>query len=136
MKGADVKLDIALSLRSRRVLNKIMEENPWFSSIIRNSDTYQEAEEDIRQYCMSLLNKSPEALKFYNGEVSGRKAYRRLRWKDFGIIRMLDYISHSGLQLEDQNQGGKVITNQPIKLLWEACHNKRGGARFAFVQDM
>lgn len=136
MKGADVKLDIALSLRSRRVLNKIMEENPWFSSIIRNSDTYQEAEEDIRQYCMSLLNKSPEALKFYNGEVSGRKAYRRLRWKDFGIIRMLDYISHSGLQLEDQNQGGKVITNQPIKLLWEACHNKRGGARFAFFMDM
>lgn len=136
MKGADVKLDIALSLRSRRALNKLMEENLWFSSIIRNSDTYQQAEEDIQYYCMSLLKKSPEALKFYNGEVSGRKAYRRLRWNDFGIIRMLDYISHSGLELEDQNQGGKLITNHPIKLIWEACHNKRGGARFVFFQDM
>jgi len=136
MKGADYKLDIALSLRSRRVLHKIMEENPWFSNILRNSDTYQEAEEEISHYCMSLLKKSPEAIKYYNGEVSGRKAYKRLRWKDLGLIRMLDYITHSGLQLEDPNQGGKIITNQPIKLIWEAVHNKRGGARYAFFQDM
>lgn len=136
MKGADYKLDIALSLRSRRVLQKIMEENPWFSNIIRNSTTYKEAEEEIAQYCMSLLQKSPEAMKYYKGEVSGRRAYKRLRWKDLGIIRMLDYISHSGMQLEDPNQMGKIITNQPIKLIWEAVHNKRGGAKYAFFLDM
>ena len=135
MKGADYRMDIALSLRSRRVLHTIMEENPWFANIIRNSENFGEAEEEIKNYCLSLLSKSPDAMKYYNGEVSGRKAYKRLRWKDLGIIRILDYISHSGMQLEDPNQGGNIITNQPIKLVWEATHNKRGGARHAIFID-
>lgn len=136
MKGADYKMDIALSLRSRRVLYKVMDENPWFSNIMKNAETHVEAEQDIKEYCMPLLKKSPDAMKYYKNEKTGRKAYERLRWKDIGLIRLLDYIDHSGIQLEDQNQGCKIITNQPIKLIWEACHNKKGGARYAFFLDM
>ena len=136
MKGADYKIDIALSLRSRRVLYKLMDENPWFSNIMKNAESHIDAEQDIKEYCIPMLEKSPDAMKYYKDEKTGRKAYERLRWKDFGIIRLLDYIDHSGIELEDQNQGCKIITNQPIKLIWEACHNKKGGARYTFFLDM
>lgn len=131
------KLDqIAITVKAHRVLKQLLKENPKLEEIMRNSRNETEALIGVRNWIMISLKERPEASKFYRNEVQGREAFEKLNWKDFAIIRLLDYIDHAGKEYKDSNIRGEIAVSNPVKMIWLAVTKGTGGAKPAFFKDM
>ncbi|MCD4695722.1 MAG: KamA family protein [Bacteroidales bacterium] len=129
-------LENEISEESRQILNKIMEENPDLEHILLSADNFELARKGIRRWVTDYLELNQTAMDYYNKDATGREAYEQLSWKDFAAIRLLDYINHESIEYEDLNLRGKHIINSPIKMLYFALKEGRGGAQPDFFRDM
>ena len=127
---------IAISVRSHKLLKQLLTENHKLEEIMQGSSNEIEALEGVRNWIMSILENSTEALKFYKSEHEGRKIFESLKWCDYAAIRLLDYIDSAGREFEDLNLRGEVAINNPIKMIWLAVRNGVGGAKPYFFEDM
>lgn len=127
---------INISVKSHRLLRKLLSENPLLNEIILRSENIDEAEREIKEWVKDELRKRPKAYSFYQKKIKGREAFEALRWKDYAAIRILDYIDNCGRILEDPNRGGEKIISNPIKLIWLAARYTAGGAQPDFFEDM
>ena len=127
---------IAISVRSHKLLEQLLTENPALGEIMRGSTNEIEALEGVRNWAMGFLQNSPEALKYYNGEQEGRETFESLQWHDYASIRLLDYIDNAGREFEDLNLQGEVAINNPVKMIWLATKFGIGGAKPYFFEDM
>ena len=127
---------IALSVKSSRLLTKLLKENPRLSDIIINSKDEKEAKEKIRAWAMELLLQNPVAVKYYEGKEEGREAYGQLRWLDFSAIRILDYLDHAGQEFKNPYRGGEISVSDAFGLIWMGAKHGSGGAKPLFFRDM
>ena len=127
---------IAISVRSHKLLKQLLTENHKLEEIMQGSSNEIEALEGVRNWIMSILENSAEALKFHKSEHEGRKIFESLKWRDYAAIRLLDYIDSAGREFEDLNLRGEVAINNPIKMIWLAVRNGVGGAKPFFFEDM
>jgi lysine 2,3-aminomutase len=127
---------VAINVKSHRLLKQLLKENPKLDEIMRNSRNETEALVGVRNWVMEELKASPEALKYYKSEHSGRKTFEVLKWRDYAAIRILDYIDHAGMQFVDLNLRGEVAVSNPIKGIWMAVTHGTGGAKPYFFDDM
>jgi lysine 2,3-aminomutase len=127
---------IAISVRSQKSMEQLLQENPKLEEIICASNNEVEVLDGVRNWIMSFLENSPEALMFYKRENVGRKAFESLSWCNYAAIRLLDYINNAGLEFEDLNLQGEVAINNPIKMIWLAAKYGIGGAKPYFFEDM
>jgi len=126
----------AICLRSQKILQKIINENTFLKQLFINSENLREASEGLRAHVMSFLKNRQHALDFYNGVVSGRKAFEKLSWQEIAAIRILDYTDHAGESFKDLNLRGKTITNEPFQHLWDALKTGRSEAGEDYFTDM
>ncbi len=134
-KNTVLELDqIAINVRSHRLLRQLLKENSELEEIMRNSSNETEALVGVKYWALQEL--SPEARAFYEGAKAGRKAFEALAWRDMATIRLLDYVDHAGMEYVDLNLRGQVAINNPIKMIWLAVHHGTGGAKPAFFEDM
>lgn len=127
---------VGISVQSRKILQKILKENPVLEKIIRKSENVVEVHSAIRNWVLPILKRNPAAEKYYLSSKSSPDVVNKLNWQDLAAIRILDYIDHSGEEFPDQNIGGKLAKTNPFKLLWLAAHKGTGGAKAAFFTDM
>jgi len=127
---------IAINVRSHRLLNTLLRENPSLEKILRYSKNETEALEGVRNLVLRDLEGRPEAMAIYRGKVQGSEAVECLSWRDLAAIRILDYTDHAGMEYVDQNLRGEMAVNNPIKMLWLAVNHGTGGARPPFFEDM
>jgi len=127
---------VAISLKSYRILAKILDENPLLAKILSQSKNETEAMLEIRALAFSVLEKNEHALAYYKRELNGRQAFEKLEWCSIAAIRILDYIDYAGKKYVDLNRKGELITNNPMKYLWLAAKDGTGGARYGFFVDM
>ncbi|MCP4750924.1 MAG: KamA family protein [Proteobacteria bacterium] len=127
---------IAISVKSHRLLKTLLNENPTLEEIMRASRNETEVLVGVKNWVMSELKTSPEAIKFYESETSGRQSYEALKWKDFAAIRILDYVDHAGREFPDLNLRGEMAVNDPVRLIWLAVTYGTGGAKPFFFEDM
>lgn len=127
---------VAISPRSRRLLNILLKENPDLRAIMLNSADFGEAIQKLHDLAYNTLSQNPDAILYYNNDINGQKALEKLRWKDYAAIRILDYINNSGREVTDLNLNGEVIINHPFRMLWLAVHHNKGGAQPSFFLDM
>jgi lysine 2,3-aminomutase len=127
---------IAIDIRSRRLLQTLLKENPKLETILRNSKNWEQATGWIRKWVNEVLQKRPNTLQFYESVSPGRELFDKLEWQDAAIIRILDYIDHSGRAFPDYNLKGELAINNPFRILWMAVRNGSGGGRTPFFQDM
>ncbi|MFP4663117.1 MAG: KamA family radical SAM protein [Bacteroidales bacterium] len=127
---------IAISVKSHHLLRQLLDENPQLEVVLRESKNETEALIGVRNMVLSDMRHAHKAMAFYQGEISGRKAFHKLSWKDMAGIRILDYIDHAGEEYEDLNLQGEIAVNNPIKLLWLAVSRGTGGAKPYFFEDM
>lgn len=127
---------VAISVKSHRLLHQLLSENPKLEKIMRYAKTEIEALIGIRSWVMEVLAGNHQANAFYRAELTNENPYEKLSWKDFGAIRLLDYIDHAGMTYRDQNLRGVTAVNNPIKMIWLAVNHGTGGARPAFFEDM
>ena len=124
--------EIAISVRSHRLLKRLLGENPRLEEILRNSKNETEALVGVRNWAKESLRENPEASAWLNGEGH----IDSLNWRDYGAIRLLDYVEHADREFPDLNLHGQIAVSNPIKLLWLAVHHGTGGAKPEFFDDM
>lgn len=131
------KLDkIAISVKSHRLLKKLLKENHILEEIMRNAQNETEALIGVKNWIFAELEKKPKALKFYKEKHNTREDFEKLQWKDYAAIRILDYIDHAGKEYVDPNLRGELAVSNPIKLIWLAVTYGTGGAKPYFFEDM
>ncbi len=127
---------VAINVKSHKLLNRLLDENPKLEWILQNSKNEIEALEGLREWVLGSLGGSHQVLDFVSGDIPSADAYRSLSWRDFASVRILDYVNHAGMRYRDLNLRGEEAVNNPVKMLWLAVNHGTGGARPAFFEDM
>jgi len=131
------KLDrIAINVRSRKLLNQLLDENPEFEEILRNSKNETEVVVGVREWIERSFKERENAFSFYSARHSGAELFDKLEWRDYAIVRILDYIDHAGKEYPDLNLRGEIAVSNPLRLIWLALHKGTGGAKPDFFFDM
>jgi lysine 2,3-aminomutase len=131
------KLDqIAITVKSHKLLKELLKENPKLEEIMRHARNETEALIGVRNWIMGYLKQRPVAFSFYKGTDNGRQAFEQLTWQDYAAIRILDYVDNAGREFEDPNLRGEIAISNPIKLIWLAVTFGTGGAKPYFFEDM
>lgn len=125
-----------ISSESFLILERIFEENPDIEHILLSANNTDQAKSEIRKWVMDYLQTRKLALDYYFEDHKGREIYNNLDWKDIAAIRLLDYIDHEGNEYEDLNLRGDFIISSPIKILYRAAKNGKGGGTPQFFRDM
>ena len=127
---------IAITVKSHRLLQGLLEENPKLEEIMRKAMNETEALVGVRNWVLDEIRGRPAALAFYASEHPTRDDFHALDWKDFAAIRILDYIDNAGREFRDLNLRGELAVSNPFQLLWLAVHHGTGGAKPGFFEDM
>jgi lysine 2,3-aminomutase len=127
---------MTINPKSHRIMRKLFDENPRLKDIYDQSTSDDDIRAALRAWMMEYMRDRPEALAYYRGEVSGRKAFEALQWSDYAAIRILDYLDHSGERYPDLNLRGVHSVNDPFRFLRQAYRNGTSGAEPAFFRDM
>jgi lysine 2,3-aminomutase len=127
---------IAINVKSRKLLNQLLDENPRLAEIMHGARNETEALVGVREWVMDALRSRPHALAYYESDHPTRESFEALQWRDYAAIRLLDYMQHADREYEDLNLGGEVAVSSPIKLVWLAASKGTGGAKPDFFVDM
>jgi len=127
---------VKIDPRSERILKQLLEENPDLYHILSESDDEKEVYASLRKWILDQIDEDSIALKYYSREITGQDAFRKLKWKELGAIRILDYIDHEGMEYDDPNLRGERYYNHPIRTLWLAVNQGKGGGKPPFFRDM
>jgi lysine 2,3-aminomutase len=131
------KLDrIAINVRSHRLLRQLLTENPTLEEILRNSKNETEVVVGVREWIEKSLKDRQNAFRFYHTKHADRELFEKLEWRDYAIIRILDYIDHAGKEYPDLNLHGEIAVSNPLRLIWLAVTRGTGGAKPGFFIDM
>ncbi len=90
----------------------------------------------MREWVLDELEHRPQAMAYYEGRSSDRRAFEALSWSDHGAIRLLDYVDYAGREFIDLNIKGLEAVSSPIRQLWLAVNHGTGGAKPDFFEDM
>ncbi|MDA3952272.1 MAG: KamA family protein [Bacteroidales bacterium] len=127
---------IKISNKSQDKLNLILEENPRLKEILLNSEDEIQVNKSLKIWAVSELRNNKLAYKYYRKEVSGRKAFEKIKWQEIAAIRILDYIDYTNQEYTDLNVRGQKRINTPFKILWLAAKYGIGGGKYFFFDDM
>ncbi|MFW5643728.1 MAG: KamA family radical SAM protein, partial [Alkalispirochaeta sp.] len=127
---------VAIGLKSKMILRRILAETPELETILRESESSAEVHQRLRDWVMQWMEDHPVARSFYERQDVSRRAMKALQWDEIAAIRILDYIDHTGLAVTDLNQRGRTIHSEPFNLMFLAYRQGRGGGKPAFFLDM
>ncbi len=127
---------IAISVKSHRLLQRLLGENPELEEIMRKAGNETEALVGVRNWVRDEVRERPAALEYFANEHPPREAFEALEWRDFAAIRILDYIDNAGREFVDPNLTGELAVSNPFRTLWLAVHHGTGGAKPDFFEDM
>ena len=118
---------VAIKVKARRLLNRLLAENPPLERIMRNASNDTEALLGVRNWMLKSLESSPGALEFYKAGTPDREAFGKLGWQDYAAIRLLDYVENAGREFPDLNLHGELAISNPIRMIWLAVSEGTGG---------
>lgn len=124
----------SLTVRSLRIVKKILDENPEINEILSSSGSYNEALANLKERLFSYLGSNPAADHYYNNEDAD--PVNELSWKDMAVIRLLNYIDHEGTSYPDPNRKNMPEMSSPIKNLYHAVKFGKGNCSKDFFLDM
>ena len=127
---------IAITVKSHRLLQRLLNENPPLETIMRRAMNETEALVGVRNWVLDEVRTRSACLAYYASEHPTREDFQALEWRDFAAIRILDYIDNAGREFRDLNLRGELAVSNPFRLLWLAVHHGTGGAKPGFFEDM
>ncbi|WDP91717.1 MAG: KamA family protein [Desulfobacter sp.] len=132
-----VRLDkVIVPVKSIKLLKRLLNENPRLKQIMTQSSTHEAAQGRIKKWVLGTMGDKGPAYQFYRGACGSDFNVNHIDWHDVAAIRILDYIDHAGMEIQDPNFKDVVTENDPFRLLWLAIHKGTGGARPDFFEDM
>ena len=127
---------IAISVKSHRLLKKLLKENPKLEEIMFAAKNETEALIGIKEWVITYLRDHPKALEYYEKGPASGYSFKDLKWSSIAAIRILDYIDNAGRKFIDLNLRGQLAVSNPIKLIWLGVNKGTGGAKPDFFEDM
>lgn len=127
---------MGLTSRARKLLDLLLTENPVLGRILESSSHPDEAAGHLRKWVWPVVEANPVAQKLFREEVYGSNILKKVTQQQIAAIRLLDYIDHGGMKVEDLNLRGEITENHPVKFLWLAARFNRGGLHPNFFIDM
>ncbi|MFP4289737.1 MAG: KamA family radical SAM protein [Bacteroidales bacterium] len=128
--------NLVISESTKKLIDQLFDENPRLKTLLDQSKTATHFQNLIEDWILEYLENNPLSKEFYEGKIHGFENLKRLEWKDYAAIRILDYISNSGREFEDLNLRGRKVVSEPFVLLYKAVKENTGGAHCNFVLDM
>ena len=128
--------NLVISESTKKLIDQLFDENPRLKTLLDQSKTATRFQNLIEDWILEYLEKNPLSKDFHEGKIHGFENLKRLEWKDYAAIRILDYISNSGREFEDLNLRGRKVVSEPFVLLYKAVKENTGGAHCNFVLDM
>lgn len=136
MSSLYLKDKTGLDVKTLRIVNKILIENPAVKEIFESSETVLEARLKLREWVLVYLYKNPHTKNYYLKKAKGHSALKRIAFRDYAAIRLMDYLDNEGRSFNDPNRNNEEIISCPIKNLWLAINQGKGSATFDFFLDM
>ncbi len=136
MKRHDFLENVVMGRKAHRLLEQLLKENPQLDEIMRNAPSVEVVHDRIKNLATTVLESNPRAFEYYRQGRLDICAFDVMRWRDYAAIRLLDYIENADREIIDPNLRGKVVKNNPIKLLWLAVNRGTGGTLPDFFKDM
>ncbi|MCF6172060.1 MAG: KamA family protein [Bacteroidales bacterium] len=127
---------LGLTVKTLRIVDAILTENPEIKDIFDSSETSLEARMKLREWCLRYLNRNPHTMNYYLKKAKGHSALKRISFRDYAAIRLMDYLDNEGRTFRDPNFGNEEIKSSPIKNLWLAMKHGKGSAQEDFFADM
>jgi lysine 2,3-aminomutase len=127
---------IVLGIKSRRLLQALLHENPELAEIVKNTRSFGEFLIALRASVMERIESRPAAWRFITGHDSDHSVYEALDWSDLAAIRLLDTVNNEGREVDDPNRREEVTTCDTLQMLWLGARFGTGGAEPAFFEDM
>ncbi|NCD40891.1 MAG: KamA family protein [Bacteroidia bacterium] len=127
---------MVLSKRGKEWIKTLLAENPNLKSILSGTKHFEIFIEQLQNLAKEILQQNPDAFRYYKHEISTHLGYKKITFRDYAAIRILDYIDHSGRSFEDLNQRGKTEVSEPFRILWDTFHGNRTDIYDDFFEDM
>jgi Lysine 2,3-aminomutase len=127
---------ISLHVKTLKIVKTILDENPDIKVIFEGSETPLEARMKLREWVMKYLDKNPHTKNYYLQKAVGHPALKRIAFRDYAAIRLMDYLDYEGRAFIDPNRKNKESISQPIRNLWLAINQGKGSAEEDFFLDM
>lgn len=125
-----------LDVKALRIVNLILIENPQVKEIFESSETSLEARLKLREWVLQYLNENPQTKNYYLKKARGHAALKKISFRDYAAIRLMDYLDNEGRPFSDPNHNHERIISRPIKNLWLAVNKGKGSATPDFFLDM
>lgn len=90
MTEIEVLDEVAIDVKSERLLGTLLDENPTLAAIMRSSRNETEALVGVRQWVAEALEMRPAAQAYYRNGHPNRRQFEALGWSDIAAIRILD----------------------------------------------
>ncbi len=127
---------ISINGISQKMVQEMLSNHPRIAQILEQSNEYKDFENQLSRWAYSILESGEGGVDYYKERKRGKKAYDKLRWQDMAAIRVLDYIDHTGNEVEDLNMGGETFINEPFNTLYLGLSRGTGGGNPDFFRDM
>ncbi|PKP54233.1 MAG: KamA family protein [Bacteroidetes bacterium HGW-Bacteroidetes-1] len=127
---------VAIDIQSLKILQQILDENHDIKEILLNSSSEKDAIHEIKQWIKPFIDVNTHLKNYFDDPKEKELSFSDLKWSDYALVRLMDYIQHSGRVFKDLNQKGEMVINNPIRQLWLAAKFGKGGANLDFFIDM
>ncbi|UCG28821.1 MAG: KamA family protein [Bacteroidales bacterium] len=127
---------LSVSPESYLIFRQLLDENKRLEKIIQESRAWESVLYSVREWVEEEIKDRPHVLRYFRGEKKTREDFRKLDWKDYASIRLLDYIENAGKKFKNLNIPQRESFSHPFRLLWLTYHKGAGGGQPAFFEDM
>ncbi len=127
---------VGLDIKSLQIVRTLLYENPDIKEIFEGSETELEVRMKLREWVISYLNKNPLTKNYYLKKSRGQNALKRISFRDYAAIRLMDYLDNEGRSFRDPNRNHQEIVSSPVRNLWLAVKYGKGIANEDFFMDM
>jgi len=118
------------------LLELLLYENEIIRNSINNSRTANMMKDALRKWIMSYIHTRPYLLDCCTAGDVSRDNFDKLNWKDIASLRILDYLDHAGIRVQDPSISKKEVISDPFGQLYDAISKGEYEFRVDFVLDM
>jgi len=118
------------------LLDLLLTENKFLRESIQQSDSGDAFKATVRQWVEKYSKERPQLTNCCGlGEVR-KNDFSKLKWKDVAALRMMDYLDHAGIIVQDPSISKKEVISDPFGQLYDAVKTGKYEFRIDFVMDM
>jgi len=118
------------------LLELLISENDILGEFIEDSDSSEVFRDSLQKWIMIYAMDRPHLLNCCSSGDVSKSDFDKLDWKDVAALRIMDYIEHAGIRVQDPSISKKGVISDPFGLLYNAIKYKEIEFRSDFMMDM